>query len=100
MAVEFYEITGERGKNVLFTFENQDFESLEETLSIYKKKTGLAIDKYGTTRMAQDHIHLIIDLIELQLKDVGSGAGKSNERLLQIVAKLKLAKSDLLAVGD
>jgi len=100
MAVEFYEITGERGKKILFTFDNQDFEILEDTLSVFKKKTGLDIDQYGTTRIAQGHIRLIMDLIELQLNDVYSGAGKSRERLLEIMKKLMQAKSDLLAIGD
>ena len=96
MAVEFYSLNDKSRKNFIFQLTDSDFEKLKSTLEEYKKRTGLTIDQYAMTRIHENHVKLIIELIEKSLTD----NHQPDLQLLQIKEKFKANIRHLIAVGD
>ncbi|WP_344757817.1 hypothetical protein [Mucilaginibacter dorajii] len=64
----------------------------------YKKLTGIFIDPYGKTRIYQDHVPLIVSLINKSLADIVDPYSKHAR--LNLIGKLSIVKDGLLAIGD
>ena len=99
MALDFYDISDHRLKNRLFKLIDADMESLADVLNEYRKATGLRIDEYGTTKVSQGHVELIIQLLDDYLKEVHLKA-PVKERLSDIATKFSQSRDGLIAVGD
>lgn len=96
MAVEFYSIGDRSRKDFLFQLTDSDFEKLEGIMEEYRNRIGLIIDQYRSTRIHEDHVKLIIELIEKTLVN----NQKPDLQLLQIKDKFKGNIRDLIAIGD
>jgi len=96
MAVEFYPADDKNQKNFLFQLTDSDFEKLQDVLVEYKKRTGLTIDRYKTTRIHEGHVKLLVELTEKILANIH----RPDLQLIQIKEKFKGNIKDLIAVGD
>ncbi|MES2275833.1 MAG: hypothetical protein V4592_07415 [Bacteroidota bacterium] len=95
MALDFYHLNDTDGKELLFQLNNDDLNCLKNVFKIYKDKTGLYIDPYANIRIYQDHVELIIKLIEAEI-----GHSKNQDKLQSILNRFKQADAGLLATGD
>jgi len=96
MAVEFYDLNDKSLRDCIFQLYDPDFEKLQSVLAEYKKLTGLSIDQFGDTHIHEDHVKLIVELIEESL----TNNHHSDLQLLQIKKKFKENIRNLIAIGD
>jgi hypothetical protein len=68
MALEVYNLTNP--KEYLGSIE--DFTLIETELNLFKRKTGIMIDQYGTTRLYFDHVKLLVELIKTNKKEINN----------------------------
>lgn len=96
MAVDFYKVEDREQISPIFSWTDADFNFMKDVLALYQQKTGLIIDQYGTTRIHQAHIQLLLNLLD-ECKPVEHHAyiqwSKIRNQLSSIV-------SDIVAVGD
>jgi hypothetical protein len=100
MPLDFYDIHDKDFKNIIFSFDNRDFEKMEGALSEFKNLTGLVIDQYTDTRINQEHAQLIAKLIEKYLDKTNSKNYHPDKRLIDIQEKFMNTNNDLFAIGD
>jgi hypothetical protein len=96
MAVEFYDLNDKNLQRCIFQLNESDFEKLQNVLAEYKKLTGLIIDQYGNTRIHEDHVKLIVKLIDKSLVN----NYHPDLQLLQIKENFNSNIKNLIAVGD
>ncbi|WP_175404132.1 hypothetical protein [Mucilaginibacter sp. PPCGB 2223] len=99
MALDFYNISDSSLQQRLFELTEVDIYNLIEVLNEYRRLSGLQIDEYGTTRISQDHIELIIQLLSDYLKKARLNVSV-RERLSDIITRFSQSKEGLMAVGD
>ncbi len=98
MALDFYNISDRGLKQRLFKLTDVDMESLANVLREYRKATGLRIDEYGTTKISQGHVELIIKLLNNNLTQAYLKPS-IKERLSDIAKQFSQSKEGLIAVG-
>jgi hypothetical protein len=99
MAVDFHNLNYPGSTQAIFSLNDADLEYLKEVLAQYKKLTGVYIDPYGKTSVYQDHVQLIIKLLNEYIN-----RNKLDEflevRLNEILNQLLEVKNGLLALGE
>ncbi|MBS7565760.1 hypothetical protein KHS38_15230 [Mucilaginibacter sp. Bleaf8] len=99
MALDFYNLQDTKLNHRLFSLNDADLEAIESILFEYKRATGITLDRYGNTRLYQDHVSLIIKLLESTATELPQYSQQS-KHLALIISKFEQAEDDLLAIGD
>jgi hypothetical protein len=99
MALDFYNLQDTMLIHRLFSLDDLDFEAIESIFLEYKRLTGITLDRYGKTRLYQDHVSLIVKLLEDTAIKLSPYSYQSKQ-LTRIVAKFKQGEEGLLAIGD
>lgn len=55
MAIDFYSESDIKRKTLLFGIEQKDFDLIDSAIAELERKTGLTIDRYGTSRIGVAH---------------------------------------------
>lgn len=98
MALDFYEMDDIRLQKILFSLDDKQLNKLHDLFEEFRKLTGNYINPYGTNRIYQDHIELILSLIKGHLN---TNTKKDNKQIfMKIVVELSKSKNGLLAIGD
>jgi hypothetical protein len=98
MPLDCYHLTDVRHQHLLFQIDEQELVEIEEILIELKRLTGVYIDPYGTTRIYQEFIELLMSKINKSL-DIVRDKNKNVSRL-KLLDKLTEVKEGLLIVGD
>jgi hypothetical protein len=99
MAIDFFNFQDTRLNHRLFSIDDLDFEAIESILLEYKRLTGITLDRYGKTRLYQDHVNLIVKLLKDEANEL-SQYSKERKHLTLIIAKFEQVEEGLLAIGD
>jgi hypothetical protein len=98
MALDCYHLTDIRHQDLLFQIDEQELVEIDEILIEFKRLTGIYIDPYGTTRIHQEFIELLMSKINKNL-DTVKDKNKSISQL-KLLDKLMGVKDGLFIVGD
>jgi hypothetical protein len=98
MALDCYHLADVRHQYLLFQIDEQELVEIDEILTEFKRLTGIYIDPYGTTRIHQEFIELLVSKINKSL-DAVRDKNKNGSRL-KLLDKLTGVKDGLFIVGD
>lgn len=98
MSLDCYHLTDIRKQHLLFQIEEYELDEIAEVLSTFKKATGLYINLYDDVKLYQDHVKLLLSLINSSL----SGIWDKNRKLIRqgLLSKFNVSKDGFLMVGD
>ncbi|WP_295714951.1 hypothetical protein [Mucilaginibacter sp.] len=96
MALDCYHLVDVRHQYLLFQIDEQELVEIEEILIEFKRLTGIYIDPYGTTRIHQEFIELLLSKINKSLDMVRD----KNVSRVTLLDKLTGVKEGLFIVGD
>lgn len=100
MAIDFYSESDIKRKTLLFGIEQKDFDLIDNAIAELERKTGLAIDRYGTSRIGVAHLKIVTSAIQKILNDCGPGDFDKRKRLEHLLAKLSGTSEGFLIIGD
>jgi len=99
MALDFYEIGDIRLTKRLFSLDDKQLDTLNDAFIELEKITGNYIDPYGTNRIYQEHVEIILTFIKSRLSI--DREKKTIQSHFEMVEEFSgKARNGLLAVGD